>query len=45
MTEHAWFEVLFAYAGWIECECGFRPQSQEDMDSHIPASQSNRRNQ
>jgi hypothetical protein len=33
---HAWFEVGFSYAGWIECECGFRPYSQEDMDAHIP---------
>lgn len=31
---HAWFEVGFSYATWIECECGYRPQSQEDMDAH-----------
>jgi len=32
--EHGWFTVQFNYAGWIECECGFRPFSQEDMDAH-----------
>ena len=36
MSEHAWFEVQFSYGGYIECECGFRPGSQEDMDEHIP---------
>lgn len=31
---HEWFEVQFSYGGWIECTCGFRPTSQEDMDNH-----------
>lgn len=35
-AEHAWREVTFNFAGWIECRCGFNPQSQEDMDAHIP---------
>lgn len=34
---HEWVEVTFSYAGWIECSCGFRPQSQEDMDRHVKA--------
>lgn len=34
MSAHGWFHAGFSYAGWIECECGFRPQSQEDMDKH-----------
>lgn len=33
-ADHEWFEVGFSYAGWIECKCGYRPQSQEDMDNH-----------
>jgi hypothetical protein len=37
MSGHAWFEAQFSFATWIECECGFRPQSQEDMDGHIRA--------
>lgn len=35
MPEHGWFEASFSYATWIECACGFRPQSQTDMDNHI----------
>lgn len=33
---HGWFYVEYSYAGWTECECGFRPDSQEEMDAHIP---------
>lgn len=39
MTEtitHEWFTIAFNYASFIECECGFRPSSQEEMDAHIP---------
>ena len=32
---HEWVEVQFSYGGWIECSCGYRPESQEDMDNHI----------
>ncbi|GAA4774350.1 hypothetical protein GCM10023351_18430 [Microbacterium gilvum] len=32
--EHEWFEVVFNYGGHIECECGFLPGSEEDMDAH-----------
>jgi hypothetical protein len=39
VSEHAWFEAQFSYATWIECECGFKPQSQQDMDNHIPAAE------
>lgn len=35
MTEHAWAEVRFNYGTWLECECGYRPNSQEEMDAHI----------
>ena len=31
---HEWFVVQFNYGGWTQCECGFRPFSQEDMDAH-----------
>lgn len=33
---HGWFDLAFSYATFIECECGFRPSSQEEMDAHIP---------
>lgn len=32
---HGWFVVSFVHESHIECECGFRPFSQEDMDGHI----------
>jgi len=32
--EHGWRDVQFVYGGWIECHCGFRPYSQQDMDMH-----------
>jgi hypothetical protein len=31
----AWFTVQFSYGGYTECECGFRPGSQAEMDAHI----------
>lgn len=31
---HEWIEVQFIYGTWIECTCGFKPTSQEDMDNH-----------
>lgn len=34
-TIHEWREVSFSWGGWIECSCGYRPESQEDMDNHI----------
>lgn len=36
MSEHAWGCISFNYASWTECDCGYRPESQEDMDNHIP---------
>lgn len=36
MDEHAWVTIQFNYGGWIECKCGFTPDSQDDMDAHIP---------
>ena len=34
MPTHKWAEVSFNYASWIECSCGYRPHSQQDMDAH-----------
>lgn len=34
-VDHDWFYVQFNYGGWTECECGFIPSSQEDMDAHV----------
>jgi hypothetical protein len=34
--EHEWAEVQFIFGEWIACRCGFRPNSQEEMDAHIP---------
>lgn len=34
--KHEWIEVQFVYGGWTECLCGFRPNNQKEMDSHIP---------
>lgn len=31
---HKWFFVNFNYAGWTECECGFRPVDQAEYDDH-----------
>lgn len=39
MSEHGWFEIAYSYATFIECECGFRPSSQQEMDAHIPAAE------
>lgn len=36
-AEHAWFRAEFNYGSWIECNCGFRPDSQLQMDTHIPS--------
>lgn len=33
--EHEFFEVQFNFVTYQECICGFRPQSQEEMDEHI----------
>ena len=33
---HEWRQVSFSWGSWIECSCGFRPESQEQMDEHIP---------
>lgn len=35
MQTHSWVLVSFSYGQWTECLCGYRPESQEDMDSHI----------
>lgn len=32
--KHEWIEIQFIFDGWIECTCGFRPNSQKDMDNH-----------
>lgn len=34
MEEHDWFIVQFSHGSWIECRCGYRPNSQEEMDDH-----------
>lgn len=34
--DHEWFTIIYSYATFTECECGFRPSSQEEMDAHIP---------
>ena len=34
MPAHEWAEIQFSYATWIECSCGYCPQSQQDMDNH-----------
>lgn len=31
---HEWVEIQFSYDGWIECSCGYRPESQDEMDTH-----------
>lgn len=36
MLKHEWNSVHFSWGGYIECNCGYRPQSQEEMDAHIP---------
>lgn len=36
-SEHGWTYIQFNYGGWTECECGYRPESQEDMDAHDAA--------
>jgi len=33
---HAWFEAQFAFSSWIQCTCGYRPHSQDEMDAHGP---------
>lgn len=33
--KHEWTLVVFSYGLWIECTCGFIPESQEEMDEHI----------
>lgn len=32
--KHEWFEVIFNYASWIECGCGFVAYSEEDFNTH-----------
>lgn len=32
--KHEWFEVSFTYASWVECTCGFRPDSEAAMAQH-----------
>ena len=32
---HKWNWVAFSYASWYQCDCGYEPRSQEDMDTHI----------
>jgi hypothetical protein len=34
MEEHEWVQVSFIYGTWIECRCGYRPTSQQEMDAH-----------
>jgi hypothetical protein len=29
-----WATVSFVWGSWIECNCGFQPKNQEDMDTH-----------
>jgi len=31
---HGWSYVSFAFGSWMECKCGFQPNSQEEMDAH-----------
>jgi hypothetical protein len=33
-AEHSWRYVSFVFGSWIECSCGYRPESQMDMDAH-----------
>jgi hypothetical protein len=33
--DHEWQEVSFSWGGYIECKCGEKPLSQEDMDHHV----------
>lgn len=32
--EHEWFEAQFVFGSWIECTCGFRPDSHEEFNTH-----------
>lgn len=32
--EHKWVRVIFSFAEWIECNCGYRPYSQQEMNAH-----------
>lgn len=31
---HEWQEISFSWGGFIECTCGYRPDSQAQMDAH-----------
>lgn len=32
---HVFRLVSFIYSSYLQCECSFRPYSQEDMDEHL----------
>jgi len=31
---HKWYGVVFNYAQWIECECGFTPTNEHEFTVH-----------
>jgi len=34
MPDHEWVEVAFSYASWVECTCGYKPYTQDQMREH-----------
>lgn len=32
--EHEWEHIEFTFGGYLQCKCGYRPNSQEEMDAH-----------
>lgn len=30
----SWAQVSFVYGTWLECNCGYEPHSQRDMNRH-----------
>jgi hypothetical protein len=44
-TTHKWINVGFSYASWTECTCGYQPNSQNEMDTHINRENTDERNE